>query len=104
MLTKSYEQKDVCICKKQRDKKAFQVITLGALTLLWIGYAYSLYRGDSNKVSNYSLLILPLSLINSDILFTKKEAENRLLNILAKLHGVLFVILAITTVVSLLLK
>lgn len=39
-------------------------ITLVALLPIWAGYAFALYNGDSNNLSNYSLLILAFSAMN----------------------------------------
>lgn len=90
--------------RKQKDLKLFQVITLIALSLFWIGYANALYSGNNTNISSYSLLILAFSLMNSNILFTREKAQYKALNILAKLHGVLFFVWVIITIVSLILK
>lgn len=90
--------------KKQKDLKLFQAITLTALSLIWIGYGYALYEGNNTNISGYSLLILAFSLANSNVLFTREKAQKKALNILAKLHGVLFFVWAIITIVSLILR
>lgn len=92
------------LVKKQKDKQLFQGITFTALLLFWIGYGYAFYNGNTTNISSYSLLILAFSLMNSEVLFTREKAENKVLNILAKLHGVLFFVWAIMTIASLILK
>ncbi|MDD3402518.1 MAG: hypothetical protein PHQ72_04055 [Hespellia sp.] len=86
--------------KRQQNMKLFQAITLTVLTLVWIVFGYALYRGNSTYISRYALLILPLSLMNLKVMFTREKAQTKVLNILAKLNGVLLFVWAIATIVS----
>jgi type III secretory pathway component EscU len=90
--------------KRQQYMKLFQTITLVILTLVWIVFGYALYRGYSTYISRYALLILPLSLMNLKVMFTREKAENKVLNILAKLNGVLLLVWAIVTIISVIVK
>lgn len=90
--------------KQATGRNVFQGITLVALSIFWIGYSYALYSGNDQNISSYSNLILMFSLFNADVLFTKEKAQIKILNILAKLNGVLVFIWAIITIISLILK
>lgn len=87
-----------------KDTKFLQAFTLIALFLFWIGYVFALYKGNDSKMSGYSLLIVAFSLVNFNALCGITKIENKALNILARLDGVLFFAWAAITVVSLLLK
>lgn len=89
---------------QRKDVRFFKAFTLIALLPLWLGYAFALYHGDSNNLSNYSLLILAFSLMNFNAICGKEKIENRALNLLAKLDGVLFFFWAFGTIIQLLLK
>ena len=78
--------------------------TLIALLPLWAGYAFALYNGDSNNLSNYSLLILAFSLMNFNAICGEEKIENKILNLVAKLDGVLFFVWTFVTIIQLLLK
>lgn len=103
-LTESYMSEEICTNKKQRSAKLFQTVTLVFLTLFWGGYFYSLYRGNESNISWYIGLILIFSLLNQDVLFQGEKIENKVLNILAKLEGILFVGGVIVAIVHLILK
>lgn len=49
---------------ERKDMTFLKGITLVALLPIWAGYAFALYNGDSNNLSNYSLLILAFSAMN----------------------------------------
>ena len=71
---------------------------------IWAGYAFALYNGDSNNLSNYSLLILAFSLMNFNAICGEEKIENKILNLVAKLDGVLFFVWTFVTIIQLLLK
>lgn len=89
---------------QRKDLKFLKTVNLLFLLFLWIGYACSLYSGEDNKTSNYSLLILAFSLINFNTMCGEEKLENKVLNILAKLEGVLYFIWVFITVIQLFLK
>lgn len=90
--------------EKQRDFKILQMVTLLLLPLFWAGYFYALYSGNNGNVSNYTCLILAFSLVNADALFGGKKIQSKVLNVLAKLNGVLFFVWTSVTVIGLVLK
>ncbi|MDD2958676.1 MAG: hypothetical protein PHE06_12305 [Lachnospiraceae bacterium] len=90
--------------EKQGNMKLIQAITLIALLLLWVGYGFALYNGNKTNMAGYAILILPFSLINLKVLFTREKAQNTVLNIIAKLDGILLLVCAIITIVSVLVK
>lgn len=87
-----------------RDMQFLRCFTLIALLPLWAGYAFALYRGNHSNLSGYSLLILALSLMNGNALFGRETLENKALNLIAKLEGILFFVWVIITIIQLLLK
>lgn len=89
---------------ERKDMKFLKGFTLIALIPLWTGYAFALYNGDSNNLSNYSLLILAFSFMNFNAICGEEKIENKALNLVAKLDGVLFFVWAFVTVIQLLLK
>ena len=86
---------------ERKDMKFLKGFTLVALLPL---YAFALYNGDSNNLSNYSLLILAFSLMNFNAICGVEKIENKVLNLVAKLDGVLFFVWAFVTIIQLLLK
>ena len=61
------EQKQaVQAIQKKKESGIFQAITLIALALFWVGYAFALYRANERNVSSYFSLIMIFSLINAD--------------------------------------
>ena len=72
-LTENYTKKEET---KQRSLRIFQMITLIALALFWVGYFYALYRGNDRNMSSYSILILAFTLLNSDVLLAGKKTKN----------------------------
>ena len=65
------EQKQaVQAIQKKKESGIFQAITLIALALFWVGYAFALYRANERNVSSYFSLIMIFSLITADLLFT----------------------------------
>ena len=75
---------------ERKDMTFLKGITLVALLPIWAGYAFALYNGDSNNLSNYSLLILAFSAMNFNAICGVEKIENKVLNLVAKLDGVLF--------------
>ena len=83
------EQKQaVQAIQKKKESGIFQAITLIALALFWVGYAFALYRANERNVSSYFSLIMIFSLIN----------------ILAKVQGILLFALAVWELISVLLS
>ena len=64
---------------ERKDLKFFYGFTLVALLPLWAGYAFALYNGDSNNLSNYSLLILAFSLMNFNAICGEEKIEKKVL-------------------------
>ena len=89
---------------KQKNTRIFQIITMTALALFWVGYYYALYRGNDRNMSNYSIMILALTLINSDILFVGRKTEHRILKILVELNAMLVFICAVITIIQVIVK
>ena len=89
---------------KDRGNKAFRIITLVALPLLWIGFFCSLFTGNESNMSSYSLVILMFSLLNADVLVKGEKLQNKALDVLAKANCVLLFLWAAATIVHVLLK
>ena len=89
---------------ERKDMTFLKGITLVALLPIWAGYAFALYNGDSNNLSNYSLLILAFSAMNFNAICGVEKIENKVLNLVAKLDGVLFFVWVFVTIIQLLLK
>lgn len=89
---------------QRTDTKIFRTITLVALPFFWIGFGYALYSGNQDNVSSYSLLITAFSIMNADVLFTRERVHSGALNILAKILGAMFFVLAVIMVVSTIVK
>ena len=89
---------------ERKDMKFLKGFTLVALLPIWAGYAFALYNGDSNNLSNYSLLILAFSAMNFNAICGVEKIENKVLNLVAKLDGVLFFVWVFVTIIQLLLK
>lgn len=89
---------------KDRGNKAFRIITLVALPLLWIGFFHSLFTGSEANMSSYSLVILMFSLLNADVLIKGEKLPNKALNVLAKANCVLVFVWAAATIVHVLVK
>ena len=89
---------------RQKGEKVFQMITLIALLFFWAGYGWALYIGNQNNISSYSLLILTFSILNGKVLFMGEKMHNRVLDVLAKFDGFLFLAWAVMTIVSLIMK
>ena len=103
-LTENLKEKTNCSVSQIKDIKFLKVFTLIALIPLWIGYAFALYNGDSNKMSNYSLLIVAFSLVNFNAICGIEKIENKAINLLARLDGILFFVWVFATIIQLLLK
>lgn len=103
-LAEGYFKGESCAVNTQSDKRILQAITLILLALFWIGYGFALYRGNEGNAAGYSHLISLFSLINSEILFTRKRAENDILNIFAKIEGILFFIWVAGVIIQLIIK
>lgn len=104
-MKESYLEKR-CIQKEdeKKYKEVFQGLSMILLFFGWIGCGYALYRGNSGNLSFYSTMIVLFSLLNADILFCVNKAKNKVVNILAKLFGILFVIGAFAEMAALILK
>ena len=89
---------------ERKDMTFLKGITLVALLPIWVGYAFALFNGDSNNFSNYSLLILAFSAMNFNAICGVEKIENKVLNLIAKLDGVLFFIWVSVTIIQLLIK
>ena len=89
---------------KGRGNRAFRIITLVALPLLWIGFFHSLFTGNEGNMSSYSLVILMFSLLNADALVKGEKLPNKVLNVLAKANCVLVFLWAAATIVHVLVK
>ena len=89
---------------ERKDLTFLKGITLVALLPIWAGYAFALYNGDSNNLSNYSLLILAFSAMNFNAICGVEKIENKVLNLVAKLDGVLFFVWLFVTIIQLFLK
>ena len=89
---------------KDRGNKAFRIITLIALPLLWIGFFHSLFTGNEANMSSYSLVILMFSLLNADVLIKGEKLSNKVLDVLAKTNCVLLFLWAAATIIHVLLK
>lgn len=89
---------------KERGNRAFRIITLIALSLLWIGFFHSLFTGNEGNMSSYSLVILMFSLLNADVLIKGEKLSNKVLDVLAKTNCVLLFLWAAATIVHVLVK
>ena len=89
---------------KERGNRAFRIITLIALPLLWIGFFHSLFTGNESNMNGYSLMILFFSLLNADVLVKGEKLSNKVLDVLAKANCVLFFAWALANIVYLLVK
>ena len=89
---------------KARGNRAFRIITLIALPLLWIGFFHSLFTGNEGNMSSYSLVILMFSLLNADVLIKGEKLSNKVLDVLAKANCVLLFLWAAATIIHVLLK
>lgn len=89
---------------KERGNRAFRIITLIALPLLWIGFFHSLFTGNEGNMSSYSLVILMFSLLNADVLIKGEKLSNKVLDVLAKTNCVLLFLWAAATIVHVLVK
>ena len=111
-MTDKRMDKKMEVINRQKGEKIFQIITLIVLPLFWIGYGRALYIGNQNmfyignqnNISSYSLLILTFSILNCKVLFAGEKMHNRVLDVLAKLDGFLFLAWAVMTIVSLIMK
>ncbi|GEM_PF-763622 len=101
-LTK--DLKENYFSSERKDMKFLKGFTLVALLPIWAGYAFALYNGDSNNLSNYSLLILAFSAMNFNSICGVEKIENKVVNLVAKLDGVLFFVWVFVTIIQLLLK
>lgn len=89
---------------KQRNRRICQMVALTALALFWVGYFYALYRGNDRNMSRYSILILALTLLNSDLLLAGKKTEHRVVNVLGGINAVFVFVCAAITIVQVVLK
>ena len=103
-ITDKRMDKNIEFINRQKGEKVFQMITLIALLFFWAGYGWALYIGNQNNISSYSLLILTFSILNGKVLFMGEKMHNRVLDVLAKFDGFLFLAWAVMTIVSLIMK
>lgn len=103
-MTDKRMDKNIEVINRQKGEKVFQMITLIALPFFWVGYGWALYIGNQNNISSYSLLILTFSILNGKVLFMGEKMHNRVLDVLAKFDGFLFLAWAVMTIVSLIMK
>lgn len=102
-LTGSYIQKEDGTVKKQSDIKHIQILVTLVLPFLWIGYFYSCYRGNESNMNSYTSIILICSFMNSDLLWSKARMENNVLNWIAKIEGILLIVLAVIMIINVLI-
>lgn len=82
------------------------VLMVGWLAV-FIGYYAAMYRGNTNNMSSYSLMILILTFGCVEIgggFWSKEKQENVFFNILAKLNCVLLVVWFITIAAGILMS
>lgn len=72
-----------------------------ALIAAFVGYYFSLYRGNQNNLSTYTNLILVYT-CGISVFFNKQLKEDKVFHILAKLNGAFLIIWSLTLVVTLL--
>ena len=80
--------------------KIITAITQAAFTLAFVGYCFALYKRNDNNISFYSNFILILGCF-SNIFYGRKKVENKFLDTLVKVNGVLLVIWFISVIVRL---
>lgn len=100
-VTEGYAEAEIGAVKKQDGTKLIQTVSVALLPFLWVGHFYSLFSGNESNVSSYTNIILIFSLVNSNVLFSRERMQNSVLNVLAKLEGVLLVVLALISIVNL---
>ncbi len=100
----SRKEEAACYAGQKKDKKFLQTFTLTALLFIWAGYAFALCRGNDSKISGYSMLIVAFSLVNFNAMCGVEKIENKALNILARLDGILFFVWAAITIITIILK
>ncbi len=84
--------------------KIFQGVVLVALSITFIGYYFSLYRGYESNIAHYSRQIVVLACA-SMVLFGKKgKFDNSFLDGLTKVNALLLVAWAITEGVQILMN
>lgn len=98
-LTTSYTPEEKKAINKQKETKLFQIISFIFLPLFWIGYFYSLYKGNQNNIFSYSIAILTISLLHADVLMKGEKTQYKIFDIMARLESMLLVILGIITIV-----
>lgn len=103
-LTENYIKEENSTNEKAKGEKLFQTISLAFLPLFWIGYFYSLYRADETNISSYTIGIIVLSLVNSNVLFKGEKTQCKVFDILAKAESILLVVLGVITIAGVLLK
>ena len=89
---------------ERKDMTFLKGITLVALLPIWAGYAFALYNGDSNNLSNYSLLILAFSAMNFNAICGVEKIETKVFNFIDKFNVFLFFVLEFVTIIKLILK
>ncbi|MDD3279197.1 MAG: hypothetical protein PHG16_10020 [Lachnospiraceae bacterium] len=103
-LTENCTPQETCTTEKQKGNKLFQTVSLILLPFFWIGYFYSLYRGNQSNISSYSIAILTLSLLNADVLFKGEKTQNKVFDVLAKVECILLFVLGIITIILTMVK
>lgn len=80
------------------------MVMLPVLFLLFAGYFFAAYRGNTNLMSNYSLLIIAGNcLYAGNPVFGGERPESKGLCLLAHLNGFLLIAFFVTTVAGLFL-
>lgn len=78
----------------------FRVVIHLALFAAFIAYYISLYCGNDNNISTYTNLILIFT-CSGFALDSKKNIQNKCINYLTKINGILLLIWIIVTVIRL---
>lgn len=78
-----------------RKSKIFKIVIQIVSVMAFLGYFFSLYKGNERNVSSYSFMILIFTFVN-DALYTKEKADSSIINVGARINGVLLVIWFIT--------
>ncbi|MGI6018464.1 MAG: hypothetical protein ACOX8M_06660 [Marvinbryantia sp.] len=80
------------------------MVMLPAIFIAFAGYFLSMYRGNANLASNYSLLIIAANcLYLENPIFGGKTPENKAFKLLAHVDGLLLIVWFVAIVVQLFL-
>lgn len=81
-----------------------QIICLIILPFLWLGYSLAWYHHNEQNISYYNSLVLALSLLNANILFSPNQLFPKYLNILNIINCIIFLGWVLMTIIALILK